>query len=355
MKKLFSIFILSFIFISCKQYIEYGGIKIPIDAEEIDLQNKIIESVGIATQLKDIEKFSKLKKLNLDRNYHFGDIANFALLVNLRELNLNRTCVSDDDIVALENLNNLEILFVSNRELENIDRLPKNLKFLTISNHVSKESIKRYRKKNPKCKIKFVQLFGNFDDISMPIDAEKLDYHGQNITHIRGIKKFTNLKELFLFNNPIRDINEIRYLRNLIDLDIAGTKVNNIDQVKYLKNLKILDVSSTNIKDISPLIGLNNLENLAISGTEIYNIDQIRFLKNLKKLYARHINLKDVSFLSELNNLEVLSIENTQVKEIDKLPKNLKELRIGKSVNKESIEKYKRENPDCNVRIMVED
>ncbi|HRG49042.1 MAG TPA: hypothetical protein PLG41_22735, partial [Leptospiraceae bacterium] len=61
------------------------------------------------------------------------------------------------------------------------------------------------------------------------------------------------------------------------------------------------------------------------------------------------------SFLSELNNLEVLSIENTQVKEIDKLPKNLKELRIGKSVNKESIEKYKRENPDCNVRIMVED
>ncbi|MFU0538671.1 leucine-rich repeat domain-containing protein, partial [Gardnerella vaginalis] len=84
------------------------------------------------------------------------------------------------------------------------------------------------------------------------------------ITSLDGIQYFTNLKNLNLDTNGVRDLSPLSGLTNLKNLNLYHNKVSDLSPLKNLRNLEELELSSNQVSDLSPLKNLRNLEELKI-------------------------------------------------------------------------------------------
>ena len=89
-----------------------------------------------------------------------------------------------------------------------------------------------------------------------------------------------NITELYLWNNKLTDISEIKVFKNLEKLNLAYNKLTNISVIQYLNKLKLLD----------------------IRGLELES-DQIQYINDLKNLnfLMCYKGFKDRSVLNQLN------------------------------------------------------
>ena len=111
-----------------------------------------------------------------------------------------------------------------------------------------------------------------------------------------------NITILYLYNNELTDISEIKRFKNLERLYINNNKITDISVLEDLTKLKTLDLSYNNIKDISVLENLTKLKELGINYL-ILKSDQIKYinsLKNLKELYS-YKGFKDIFILEQVN------------------------------------------------------
>jgi Leucine-rich repeat (LRR) protein len=179
----------------------------------------------------------------------------------------------------------------------------------------------------------------------------KLEIPGVHITNLKGIENCTNLKELSVGYNAIKDISQLSNLKELTSLNLQRNEIENFEPLRNLVNLEVLNIDENRkVKNIEPLKNLSslreldtrlrtesdvetvsnlvNLETLSISGTEIHNIDSISRLKKLKNLHIWAMDIQDFTPVSKLSNLENLSISNVLIKDFSgiSLLKNLKEL-----------------------------
>ena len=121
--------------------------------------------------------------------------------------------------------------------------------------------------------------------------------HGGNVSDIKLLEKFANLKELVLVHGtsykipddtpkwkllltrigiiklPVQyrspweltiDIKPLTKLKHLQRLDLGGMRINNIDSLARLSELKELTLWATNITDLEPLSKLENLKTLTL-------------------------------------------------------------------------------------------
>ena len=71
------------------------------------------------------------------------------------------------------------------------------------------------------------------------------------------MRKFTNLKELYLAGMGISDVSAFRHLTKLTRLSLAQNNISDVSPLAALRNLKWLALHQNDISDLSPLTALS--------------------------------------------------------------------------------------------------
>ncbi len=134
-------------------------------------------------------------------------------------------------------------------------------------------------------------------------------------------------------NKGIQSLEGIQNLINLMQLNIPyNDGIKDITPLKYLKNLYLLNIFHDNVEDISPIANLTNLTAINFSENQIINLEPLIYgsnavelsplsmLINLKALiYSNYYSYIDLFSLKNLENLEYLSIEYTRIDDLSPL------------------------------------
>lgn len=85
---------------------------------------------------------------------------------------------------------------------------------------------------------------------------------------------FTNLEELYLYNNPLSSVNSLSKIQTLKTLVLSKCNLNDISCLAKIETLTILDLSQNkNLKKIASLSSLKNLNYLIVTHTNISQED----------------------------------------------------------------------------------
>jgi hypothetical protein len=96
-------------------------------------------------------------------------------------------------------------------------------------------------------------------------------YGGGNFfSNLNTISSFSHVKEVYLDDNQIRDIGEIKDCTQVEILVLSYNYIEDVTSLETLSSLSHLDLSSNKtLKDISPLGNITSLRTLNISGTKV--------------------------------------------------------------------------------------
>lgn len=279
----------------------------------------------IKTSLKEILKFRNLEYLDT-----YGNVLIPVEINQLTKLKFLSFSVGSNAIPAnIGKLKNIETLKL--KSCGEVKKLPESLYELTSLKELSLESIEQNiisSKIGNLINLEKLSLFGTWIDLPDGIlNLKKLKYlycpkpqplifeiktletlstYSRETSDLTGIKKLTNIKELYL---SIREFN---------------------DELKELKTLKFLELTSCYKEDFPDLSELQNLEVLIIwSFEELKELPNFIYdLKNLKYLAVN--TCKKLEHVSNRIN-EIKSLEYLELKYDDKLiehPKYRKDLKV---------------------------
>ena len=100
-----------------------------------------------------------------------------------------------------------------------------------------------------------------------------------NISNLVPLTQLTNLKTLFLLINNIRDISPIAHLKQLTHLYLSYNQVRDVTPLAELtESLVYLDLSRNQVRDVTPLAQLIYLEDLKLTGNPITDTSPLSLL-----------------------------------------------------------------------------
>ncbi|MBR1743748.1 MAG: leucine-rich repeat domain-containing protein [Lachnospiraceae bacterium] len=103
-----------------------------------------------------------------------------------------------------------------------------------------------------------------------PGDITIIFAQNNKFSGVRSFLSFTNVRELYLSQNPITSIQGIQKLKHLEVLDLSGNRLEEISPLCSLANLRIIDLcGQTHIKDIRMLKNLKTLEYLILTNSNV--------------------------------------------------------------------------------------
>ena len=144
-----------------------------------------------------------------------------------------------------------------------------------------------------------------------------LNAAAREIIELTGLEYATNLTELRLGENPIRDISPLMHLTQLSILRLNDCwTIDDINPLAHLTQLRVLDLDRNLIFDISPLAGLTALESLDIRYNQIENLSPLANLTQLTTLWLTSNQIEDVSPLGALTQLTTLWLNNNKIENV---------------------------------------
>lgn len=185
----------------------------------------------------------------------------------------------------------------------------------------------------------------DIDSIITYGEAQKitdLNLASKNISTLKGIEAFSNLKTLNLDKNRLMDIYILGELTSLTSLSLYGNQIDNLYGLSSLAKLNTLNLSDNNFDsfELTELKNLNSLKTLNLSKNELDDISELSNLKltsldiskciindlspltrmtSLKTLYANDNEIDDISALSALKNLTELNLDNNMIGDLTPL------------------------------------
>jgi len=150
-------------------------------------------------------------------------------------------------------------------------------------------------------------------------NLESLIAESMGIQDIEVLQFCSNLRVLWLIDNPIRSLSALAGLANLEWLVISGSGIEDISPLAGLMNLEVLWLPDNPIQDLSALAGLGKLEKLFIDGIGIEDISPLAGLMDLRVLWLDNNPIQNLSAISNLVKLEKLSINWTNVASLESL------------------------------------
>jgi Leucine-rich repeat (LRR) protein len=102
-------------------------------------------------------------------------------------------------------------------------------------------------------------------------DLTELDLTGKGLTDsdIAPLAKMTDLTELLLGYNQIKDLSPLSGLKKLTMLELNDNQLESLIPLSDLVELRMLCLSGNQITDLTPLSGLNELVLLELDGNPI--------------------------------------------------------------------------------------
>lgn len=165
-------------------------------------------------------------------------------------------------------------------------------------------------------------------------NTRELDLSDHNITNLKGLSNFINLRILNLANNNISDDSEINYIKYLETLNFSNNKLNNnYTSVEKLFNLKNLDIAGNNIRDLESIDKLLknrpknqpiNLIQLTVADNELEDISIVAKITPLQKLDISKNKVKDITVLEANTELNTLNISGNGLEDVSVLDKLIK-------------------------------
>lgn len=167
-----------------------------------------------------------------------------------------------------------------------------------------------------------------------------LDISNCNIDSIDGLQGCIGIKELYLNDNKITNLDKIADLskldkliadgncletvnilpKNLKFLDLSHNNITNLNCVRYMEELKYLFASNNNISNISFLEKLKNLEYLSLSSNSISDMQGIENCSKIKHLDMSYNYLDNIGDLTSLGNLTNVFFDGNQITNLEGLP-----------------------------------
>ena len=126
---------------------------------------------------------------------------------------------------------------------------------------------------------------------------------------IHGLKKYVNLKELWLNGNQITVIRGLDTLTQLTSLYLHDNLIGEITGLEKLENLRILSLSGNIIKRISGLEGCPHLLSLDLDRNRLIYEDSLNGLRCCKELQILHLinnGIEEPSALDAFDDLPSL-------------------------------------------------
>jgi len=263
---------------------------------------------NLITGLKELSA-PNLKVLDISST-NIIQLTNLPVLTGLMELYLNKSKIND--LSLLERYPELELLEANDIQVypDNIPELKK-LKHLDIKGSPALQAILKLK---PPAQLEYLNLSSN----SLKTSDVLFDIKNRSSNRV---PKFTNLKELYLDNNLLYNLNEIDKYTSLETLSISHNHLYTISSLKELKQLKKLDISNNQLNSLSFLDSLNRLKELNISANQ--NLRVFLPLKNLADLYWIDLSNTYFNDLNDLptKNLEHLNILNSHVSSFESIAK----------------------------------
>ncbi|CAL6073294.1 Conserved_hypothetical protein [Hexamita inflata] len=199
-----------------RNYLEKIGSEDSVEEMIDKMANKTVISQQIVHDALMIRKYK-------------GQVKDKSLVIQ-NDTNLQSTEFSDEL--------DLQVLIISGSQNLNLERVPKNLRQLTINN----------------C----------------------------NIKSTKGLAPAKLLTSLDLSNNLLNDLTELDVLTSLQKLDISFNELTSIDNVGKLTKLVSLNVKRNNLQIIKPIETLELLEELDITENTLQDLQYVKQLPKLK-------------------------------------------------------------------------
>lgn len=146
-----------------------------------------------------------------------------------------------------------------------------------------------------------------------------LDLSYKGINNLCGLENFTNLENLYLASNNIKDINPLWGIKTLKILSISENKLEDLGKVSTMPKLTSLNIANNQITSINNISILNGLETLEMQGNQLININEIQSLEKLKILNISKNQIKNIDFIESLNNLFAIELSYNNIQDISVL------------------------------------
>ena len=252
---------------------------------------KIVFLNNIEANNMDFSSNKKLEKLWFDiKNYKKKKVKNINLSNNQKLKEIWGYLNKEDGYLDISNLDNLEILELTNSNIQTI-KLPNNLKELYLSRN-------------------------NIASIDLPVSLKIAELDVNKITNI-NLDNNVNLERLYLNTNDIEDIN-LSKLINLKELNLSNTKIQK-ETINFSNNPKL---------DFVRIEGYDLRNDKNSRGT--VKIDSLDFSNNpnLNSVFLDNIGLKKIN-LSKNLKLEWLFLRDNELESLDLRDNNELVCRIG--------------------------
>ncbi len=145
---------------------------------------------------------------------------------------------------------------------------------------------------------------------------ETLDISGKNIKSLAGLEHAVNLKNIYMNNNYITDINPLRGL-DLEEIELSSNLITKLTPLTTQKNLKLLNVADNPILDLTIILELPSLSAVYISESNINDLESIHLLDELRekniivRTYPSDVNnesVEDDALNPHIKNVETLNV-----------------------------------------------
>lgn len=283
-----------------------------VDAEKVLYTNdlwtiKEFKVPADATDLSDLRHMAFLEKLTLNTGLS-GQLSHIAGLANLKELVVNDTSVSAEELTAIGRLPALTKLTMRNCSLSTT----AGLEGADILTHLdlSSNAIRNITPLAGLSKLQEVNLSHNaLDDLaalSALTSITSLDVSYNNLTSLSPLTSLVSLKKLVAGNNAVTEIGGFEKLTALTEADLSDNTIGSIAALGSCTELTKLNVSNNALTDISQLSGLNKLTDLNFSNNKITKLPQFSkdcALVNIDGSYNKLDTLAPLGGLKKLNNV----------------------------------------------------
>ncbi len=262
-----------------------------------------------ATNLQDLRHLAFLEKLTVDMQLS-GQLSNIAQLSNLKELIVQDTSVSAEELAVIGRLPNLEKLTLTGCSLSTtagLESLAK-LTYLNLSNNA-------IRNIEPLAKLQKLQeinlshnALNDLTALSSLQSLTALDVSFNSLDTLSPIASVTSLKKLTAGNNSLKDIAGFERLTALTHLDLANNAIASIAPLSACTELENLNVSYNSLTDISVLANLNKLVDLEFTNNKVTSIPEWKTdceLVNIDGSYNEISTLEPLAGLKKLNNVSM--------------------------------------------------
>lgn len=157
------------------------------------------------------------------------------------------------------------------------------------------------------------------------VNLKLIDLTDNNFTSLdsafaQGIK-YGKLREVYLSNNKLSDINALSRAPMMTYLSLSGNGLttDGSASVANYPLLTYLSLADNKIDSVEHIKGLRYLKELRLQNNNLTNVNDLRRLTNLEILYLGHNKIKDIGFLNSLTQLSVLYVNDNQISSVSAL------------------------------------